>query len=106
MKENLKIKTMQKIIDGLQEQVEQLVLEKQELISEISSKNGELEKLEQFEQERQKVIESYNKQKEAYKKAKAKYDEESLKLKEIRIQYNREMNKIVKSVKKDFDIKK
>ena len=103
MKENLKIKTMQKIIDGLQEQITQLVSENKELKSELVTKENESARLKELEKEMQKVIKSCNIQKEAYEKAKKKYNEEFLKLKEIRVQYNREMNKIVKSVKEDFD---
>lgn len=105
MKENLKIRTMQKIIDGLQEQIEQLASENKELKSELVTKENESARLKELEKEMQKVIKSCNIQKEAYEKAKKKYNEESLKLKRIQKEYNKEMNKIVKSSKKGFSVK-
>lgn len=105
MKENLKIRTMQKIIDGLQEQIEQLASENKELKSELVTKENESARLKELEKEMQKVIKSCNIQKAAYEKAKKKYNEESLKLKRIQKEYNKEMNKIVKSSKKGFGVK-
>ena len=105
MKENLKIKTMQTIINGLQEQIEQLASENKDLKSELVTKENESARLKELEKEMQKVIKSCNIQKEAYEKAKKKYNEESLKLKRIQKEYNKEMNKIVKSSKKGFDVK-
>lgn len=96
---------MQKIIDGLQEQIEQLASENKELKSELVTKENESARLKELEKEMQKVIKSCNIQKAAYEKAKKKYNEESLKLKRIQKEYNKEMNKIVKSSKKGFGVK-
>ncbi len=109
MREKRRIKTLQKIVERLQMEKQQLLAENKKLQEDLDfeitkqEKNQETQK--RLEAELNECIHKYEKLIEDTQKLKAKYKKESHNFKKLRMEYSKKINKVIKSIKQDFDVK-
>lgn len=95
MREKKRIKNLQTIVERLKTENKTM---KEAL--DFQKKNQAF-----LEKELQECIDEYKKLIEDTQKVKAKYKEKSDDFKKLKIEYKKKMNKIIKSIKRDFDVK-
>lgn len=101
-----RIAVLQKIVDRLQIEKQQLINENKQLQEQLDAeKNKQKENQEKqihLEAELQKCINEYNKLIEENKKIKEKNITELNNLKQLRKKYNKKMSAFIKSIKREF----
>ena len=106
MKEKKRIKILQRIVEQLQIEKQQLLNENRKLQDEIAlEKNKQKEGQEnqkQLEVNLQRYIDEYLQLISDARLIKSKYETETDKLRKIKNKYNKKMKATIKSIKKDF----
>lgn len=109
MREERRIRTLQKIVERLKVENQQLLTEnkriKEDLIFERNKKKEIEDNQSILEAELHECISEYQKLIEDTQKLKTKYKKEYENLKGFKFEYKKKMNKIIKSIKRDFDVK-
>ena len=95
MREKKRIKNLQTIVERLRMENKTM----KEALDFQKKKQALLEK------ELQECIDEYKKLIEDTQKVKAKYKEKSDDFKKLKIEYKKKMNMVIKSIKRDFDVK-